>query len=896
MNAGSQLNRRDFVLAGLAGGALAWGPFAPRPARGDRAVALVLDPQDPVAASGPARWALGELQHSLEAAGGTVRLLERIEQAGPEDLCIVASGRSAPVAAAALRRAGVLPPDSAESLAQFAGDVSGRRAIVACGADARGLVFALLDLSDRVRHGPALDAALALAEPIVEQPANAVRSVMRQFTSEPLDKPWFYDRDMWPRYLTMLATHRFNRLHLAFGLGYDFLQHVADSYLLFAYPFLVSVPGYGVRATNVPDAERDRNLDTLRFISEETVARGLEFQLGLWMHGYQLLDSPAARYRIEGLTAETHAAYCRDALTAVLRACPAISAVALRIHGESGVAEGSYDFWNTVFDGITRCGRTVEIDLHAKGIDATMIGGALATGMPVNVSPKFWAEHLGMPYHQAAIRELEMPVSGRTGAGLMTLSEGARSFTRYGYADLLRDDRRYTVRHRVFSGTQRLLAWGDPAAAAAYARAFQFCGSTGADLMEPLTCRGRRGTGVGTRIGYADARLAPHWDWEKYTAWYRTWGRLSYDPQASPDVWHREFGGTGTGRMLESSLARASRILPLVTTAYLPSAACDAYWPEIYWNQPIVRESPGSPYTDTPSPKTFPNASPLDPELFSRMSDFAEELLGRERTGRYSPVEVAQWVEDCAADAERDLARAGGPESLQAARLATDIHLLAGLGAFFGAKLRAGVLYAIHERTGDRRALSEALTCYRRARAAWADLVARAAGVYAADLSASDRLSERGQWLDRLPAVDADIALMAERLASAAADADPRAAAAIAEVLGTPRREPLPCTHRPPPGFRPREAVGIELDVESRRALTAAHLHYRHVNQAERWRTVEMATRGDGYAAGIPADYTDSPYPLQYYFEVRRGPGTAWLYPGFTADLTNQPYFVLRRL
>jgi len=57
-------------------------------------------------------------------------------------------------------------------------------------------------------------------------------------------------------------------------------------------------------------------------------------------------------------------------------------------------------------------------------------------------------------------------VAGRSGAGLMTLSEGARIATRYGYADLLRDDRQYTIRHRVFSGTQRLLLWGDPGAAA----------------------------------------------------------------------------------------------------------------------------------------------------------------------------------------------------------------------------------------------------------------------------------------------------------------------------------------------------------------------------------------------------------------------------------------------
>jgi hypothetical protein len=31
------------------------------------------------------------------------------------------------------------------------------------------------------------------------------------------------------------------------------LQQVADSYMLFLYPFLLAVPGYSVRATNLPD-------------------------------------------------------------------------------------------------------------------------------------------------------------------------------------------------------------------------------------------------------------------------------------------------------------------------------------------------------------------------------------------------------------------------------------------------------------------------------------------------------------------------------------------------------------------------------------------------------------------------------------------------------------------
>src|SRR6202022_1814891 len=100
-------------------------------------------------------------------------------------------------------------------------------------------------------------------------------------------------------------------------------------------------------------------------------------------------NGPRVRSSIEGLTAVNHASYCRDALTALLKACPAISSVALRIHGESGIPEGSYDFWNTIFDGVKRCGRKVEIDLHAKGTDPMMIEGAIPTGMPVSLPPKY---------------------------------------------------------------------------------------------------------------------------------------------------------------------------------------------------------------------------------------------------------------------------------------------------------------------------------------------------------------------------------------------------------------------------------------------------------------------------------------------------------------------------
>jgi hypothetical protein len=715
--------------------------------------------------------------------------------------------------------------------------------------------------------------------------AARVRGVMRLFVSDVEDKPWFNDREMWPAYFSMLAENYFNRFQLAFGIGYDFLREVTDAYFLFTYPFFLDVPGYSVRAVGLLPAERDRNLETLRYISDQAAAHGLHFQLGLWMHGYEWANSPKANYTIEGLTAQNHAAYSRDALTALLRACPSVAGVTFRIHGESGVTEGSYEFWKTVFEGVVRSGRKIEIDMHAKGIDQRMIDVALASGLPVSVSPKFVAEHMGMPYHQAAIREQEMPHGART--GLMALSTGTRSFTRYSFADLMRENRRYSVVHRVWPGTQRLLIWGDPVTASAYAKAFEICGSSGAEIMEPLSFKGRRGSGQpGGRCGYADASLTPRWDWQKYRRTYQVWGAALYNPEA-------RLASQGVEKALES----ASRILPIVTSAHAPSAANNTYWPEMYTSQPMLDPAHNNPYSDTPAPRTFGNASPFDPQLFAGVNEFAGELLKGEHSGKYSPIEVAQWLENLAQTATSQLAQAGGAKNLDARRMAIDIAIQSALGRFFAARFRAGLLYAIHERTGDRVALEEAVKMYRGARETWAKMAEGARNVYVADVTVGELPWLRGHWMDRLPAIDADIADMSKRLGAEVAPTAlaPRAKAAIAVALGAQERGRIACSHTPAPHLRDKEPLYVELKAPPN---VIARLWYRHFNQAERWQSVEMLPLPDSdrFRASISADYTTSMYPVQYYFEVRTSPEQAWLHPGFDAMRANQPYYLVRPL
>jgi hypothetical protein len=100
-----------------------------------------------------------------------------------------------------------------------------------------------------------------------------------------------------------------------------------------------------------------------------------------------------------------------------------------------------------------------------------------------------------------------------------------------------------------------------------------------------------------------------------------------------------------------------------------------------------------------------------------------------------------------------------------------------------------------------------------------------------------------------------------------------------------------PCSHKPPASFRHGQQVDLALSVEGK--VSAAVLHYRHVNQAERFVSAEMDGANAGYRAAIPARYTESPYPLEYYFEVHTGAGAS-IYPGFAPERNNQPYFVLR--
>ena len=863
----------------------------------------------------PVRWALEHLQD---------RGIERREQLGDGELpsgaigVVVSSARSSSASARlAARIASVAPSPGAFVLLGAPSARDARIELIA--SDATGVCYGLMELDRYLADGSIED--LLSGPALVVAPKTPVRAIGRAFTSASHDLEWFQSEAFWTRYLDMLAEHRFNQVDLALGIAYDFPIHITDAYFLFAYPFFVDVEGSGVTVAGLSPAERDANLAALKFVARESARRGIGLHLGLWTHSYANADSPGANHAIQGLDEGHHAAYCRDALTMLLSECPEIRGITLRTHGESGVPEGSEQFWGTLFEAVkqTRPGGGFTIDLHAKGLTQSIIDLVRAAGARAVVSAKYSAEHLGLPYQQSSIRELDrlgrQTIASANGSSsapdavrdtahrLMGLSLHSRSGTRYSYGDLLNEDRDHDVIYRIWPGTQKLLMWGDPLFAEAYAEASRFCGSLGIEVMEPLSFRGRRGSGLPgdtARSGYrGDVELPWDYDWEKYADTYAIWGRALFGPSTgssgAPSIDPRPHDR----RHVSAAIALASRILPLVTSAHLPSAACVHYWPEIYTMPPVSRkreDTARNPYRgDTLAPARLGTVSAVDPAVFSSAREFAEAHFEARPDGRYSPLDVADWLEDLASGVSREATTAREESEIDAgdALRLRDAEALAGIGHFFAGTMRAAVAYELFDLSGLRAHLAEAVRCLEDAIAEFAHVAADLDGLYVSDLAFGEVPEGRGTWSDRLPAMREELHQLQTELAALAPGASDGAQVGLPMVLER-RLAPVVGELTARASLSSPGVLEVRLDLAPgvlAEEIVQATLRYRPVNQFAAYERCVMERTGPRhFSALIPAEVLAQPFAVQYFCELAAGDGRSARLPGLGPSLNEVPY------
>src|SRR5690348_6548203 len=124
----TNVNRRNFLKrTGLAALALTATPaLAAEKAKG---VSIILEPDDQVASTQSSRWAVSNLQQALTARNVAVRLVPKIAESAPGDICIVVGGIRTPLAQELLAGAKAVVPNRPESLGLVPGK-SGKRSVL----------------------------------------------------------------------------------------------------------------------------------------------------------------------------------------------------------------------------------------------------------------------------------------------------------------------------------------------------------------------------------------------------------------------------------------------------------------------------------------------------------------------------------------------------------------------------------------------------------------------------------------------------------------------------------------------------------------------------------------------------------------------------------------------
>ncbi|MHC4511125.1 MAG: hypothetical protein ACYTAO_19610, partial [Planctomycetota bacterium] len=299
-----------------------------------RPISLITDRQ-----MGPGtRHGLSKVRLALEQKHIQCEQTTSLETAQGNSLLVLGLSNGSGPAATLHEKLGISRPTKAESLLVRNATWNDKNVLLVSGADDRGLMYALLDIADRI--GWSTDPAKPFSEvrDIREEPAVAERALSIYTMHQGNFERYFYDEEYWVRYLDMLAKNRFNTFALLFG--YENWGYVSPP-----YPYFFDLEEFpDIKVVGITKDKQRRNLEALNRIIAMTHEHGMNFTLGIWDHIYRGgVQGPSDRANqptdgiVWGLTADNLTAYTRAALTKFLKLVPEMDAIQFRMHGESGL-------------------------------------------------------------------------------------------------------------------------------------------------------------------------------------------------------------------------------------------------------------------------------------------------------------------------------------------------------------------------------------------------------------------------------------------------------------------------------------------------------------------------------------------------------------------------------
>jgi hypothetical protein len=613
--------------------------------------------------------------------------------------------------------------------------------------------------------------------------------------------------------------------------------------------------------------------------------RGIRFTVGIWDHIYRggvqgggiagasELAGQAAPHLVSGVTSENLASYTKAALGKLLAVFPDVDGIQFRMHWESGLTrQETPGFWRDVFTKLKEVQPDIQFDLRAKGLPDEVIDDAVAQGLPIRITTKFWMEQLGMPFHPTHVNPQN------------------QHDRRHGYADLLRYPKRYDLHWRIWNGgTSRFLLWGDPDYVRRFVQSARVYDGKSFEVNEMLATK---------MLGEPhDAKpfqlLTPtyrHYDYEfeRYWHYYQVWGRVSYDPKVSAEVWEQEFVrrfGPEAGPLIRKAIHTASKVLPRIVAAsyhyrYFPTTRG---WAEMM------------PLGDLPE---YAKGTGTDVQQFQSYEDAAKQLLAGTFTAKRTPAQTSRWFADVADQilAAVDTASASAADlderSAREFRVATtDLKILAYLARFHAARMKAAVWYNIYLRTRDSFALDRCLGKEAKAMEQWKGIIESAGDVYPETLKFGvRRVGFSRHWNEELAKLEAGFEKLRKLPRQASLDAEVRQR--LAQQPAASPNGGLSISIAPVSSATPGQDLSIAAMMEAAAGLQSIRLRYRHLTQFEDYKAVDMTLDSSGgkYEAKIPGSFVVPQWDLMFYVEAISNSGEGRMVPDLEKEM---PYVIV---
>ena len=823
----------------------------------------------------PATYGIARLRDALESSG--FRVTETSTAGGsPADFTVFTGTSADCEAARVLEQAGrALPSDPEALVIRRVQSFKGRPALLLYGADARGLMYAALDVAEHVRWGATIADPFQNVREAEEKPYLQERGISMYTMHRAYFESRLFDERYWQKYFDLLASSRINNFVVIFG-------YENGGFMAPPYPYFFDVDGFpDVKLVGLSPEQQTRNRTAFKKMMQLAHDRGISVTAAIWDHiyrgGVQTGGIPGAPKGpdpnvpglVWGVTADNLSAYTKAALRRFLQVFPEVDAIQFRMHEESGLrTDEKVSFWHEVFSLIKQAKPDMRLDLRAKDLPDEVIDDALKQGLAARVSTKFWMEQMGLPFHPTHVNAQN------------------QKDRRHGYADLLRYPQRYRVHWQLWSGgTTRLLLWGDPEYVRRFAGAARLYGGSSFDVNEMLATKmlGEPHTEKPIEI-LAPAYRYYEYEFERYWHFYQLWGRLTYNPDTPSRLWEDEFlrrFGPETGPHLMKAEHLASRVLPRIVAASYRYA----YFPTTRGWAEMKRQD------DLP---TFSTLEGSDTQQFMSPREAASNLLtGNESPMRW-PQETSRWfaaMSDAIASEIAQAEKAAGDRAGKEFRSSvTDFRILAALARYYSWRLQAAVAYNLYKESGNLQSFDSALENEKRAIQAWSDIVDAAGNVYNDKLPFGAPGYFPRHWKEELQQLQQDFGRLTAARQAAPPKPDSRNTPVTVPALAT---EPPLVTLSSANVATPGQDFVVSATIAAESNVKWVRLRYRHLTQLEDYQTAEMSpvpgsTRT--VTGRIPASFIDASWDLVYFVEVMDAKGRGRMYPDLEKET---PYVVI---